>query len=104
MLFKASINKDVANNPEKLAEQLYIFLSEFVKNKLRYESQDNVQDCIQDTIMYMINRYRKLTDEQKEHLNLERFFYNRANSYTKHWITTKVNSRQKEKDYVGEKI
>lgn len=81
MLFKAQITKDIVRNEDKLVEQLYIFLDEFVRVKLRYESGEVQEDCIQDTIMKLLERARSLTDEEIEFLNLEQFFYNRANSY-----------------------
>jgi len=81
MLFKARITKDIIKDEDKLVEQLYIFLDEFVRVKLRYESRDTQEDCIQDTIMKLLERSKGLTDTDIESLNLEQFFYNRANSY-----------------------
>lgn len=81
MLFKSNIPNELVKDEDKLVEQLYIFLGEFVRAKLKYEKFDNVQDCIQDTLLYILERVRKLTEEQLKSINLERFIYNRANSY-----------------------
>lgn len=81
MLFKASITKETLKDEDLLVDQLYIFLDEFVKVKLCFESEDTRDDCKQDAIMFLLEKARSLTPEQKETLNLERYFYNRANSY-----------------------
>lgn len=81
MLFKASITKEVIEDEDLLVEQLYIFLDEFVKVKLCFESEDTRDDCKQDAIMFLLEKARSLTTEQKKALNLEKYFYNRANSY-----------------------
>jgi hypothetical protein len=89
-LFKAVITNELARDEDKLAEQLYIFLNEFVRTRLIYEPQENIEDCIQDTIMFILKRYRDLSEEDKDTLNLEKYFYNRANSYvSRTWLRKK---------------
>lgn len=81
MLFGSTITKDIIRDENKLVEQFYIFLNNYVNKKLIYENEQTKQDCIQETIMVLLKKARLLTDEQVEKLNLERYFYNRANSY-----------------------
>ena len=81
MLFKASITPEILKSDEKLCEQLYIFLKEYVPIRLRYESRDEHEDCIQDTMLYLLDRYRMISPEALDGINIEKFFYNRANSY-----------------------
>lgn len=89
-LFKAVITNELARDEDKLVEQLYIFLNEFVRTRLIYEPQENIEDCIQDTIMFILKRYRDLSEEDKDTLNLEKYFYNRANSYvSRTWLRKK---------------
>ncbi len=89
-LFKAVITNELARDGDKLVEQLYIFLNEFVRTRLIYEPQENIEDCIQDTIMFILKRYRDLSEEDKDTLNLEKYFYNRANSYvSRTWLRKK---------------
>lgn len=64
-----------------LVEQLYIFLTNYVNARLIYESQATKEDFIQDTILFLLDRFNKLSEEEKETINLERFFYNRAHSF-----------------------
>lgn len=100
MLFKAKITHEVAKDREKLAEQLYLFLNEFAYTRLKYESKDTVEDCIQDTIMYMIDRFNSLEENKLDGINLEKYFYNRANSYISYWLKGKANERKKFSKYV----
>lgn len=89
-LFKAVITNELARDEDKLVEQLYIFLNEFVRTRLIYEPQENIEDCIQDTIMFILKRYRDLSEEDKDTINLEKYFYNRANSYvSRTWLRKK---------------
>ena len=99
MLFKASITSKTTKDKEKLAEQLYIFLEEFIKVRLRYESEQEKEDCTQDTIMHLFNRFSQLTPEEVETINLEQYFYNRANSYITYWLRNKYLDRNKLKTY-----
>lgn len=81
MLYKASITADLLGNEDKLVEQLYIFLRAFVNSKLIYESADDKEDCVQDTILHLLNKLRSLSPKALSNLNLEQYIYNRANSY-----------------------
>lgn len=91
MLFRASITKDIIRDEDKLVEQFYIFLEDFVVYKLRYESRDTQDDCIQDTIMMLVQRARNLTDQEIQEINLEQYFYNKANSYISSIFLGKLN-------------
>lgn len=81
MLFNASITSETLKSEEKLCEQLYIFLEEYVPVRLRYESRDEQEDCIQETMLYLLKRYNMLKPADIEGINIEKFFYNRAHSY-----------------------
>lgn len=81
MLFHAKITAETMNDENALCEQLYIFLKSYIPRRLVYENQEEREDCMQDTIMYMLDRYNKLTDREKSSINIEKFFYNRARSY-----------------------
>jgi len=100
-LFKAVITNELARDEDKLVEQLYIFLNEFVRTRLIYEPQENIEDCIQDTIMFILKRYRDLSEEDKDTLNLEKYFYNRANSYvSRTWLRKKRMYDRNIKDFI----
>jgi len=86
MLFKADISGDALLDENKLCEQLYIFLGDYVYKRLTYESTSEKEDCIQDTIMHLLKRYKALTNEQKQNINIEKFFYNRANSHISFYL------------------
>lgn len=81
MLFKASITPEVLESDDKLCEQLYIFLNEFVPVKLRYESKEEREDCVQETMLYLLDRYHKLDKQALVGINIEKFFYNRAHTF-----------------------
>lgn len=95
MLFGSSITADIIRDEDKLVEQFYIFLNSFVGRKLIYEDQQTKQDCIQETIMILLKKARLLTDEQVKNLNLEKYFYNRANSYVSSIFLGKLKRRRK---------
>ena len=96
MLFKAEITKDTLQDEDLLVEQFYIFLKEFVNVKLKYEAASTKEDCIQDTIMFLLHKARQLSEEQKETINLEKYFYNRANSFISAiWLNRFNNYRNK---------
>lgn len=99
MLFKANIDSEVIKDKEKLAEQLYLFLNEFAYARLRYESKDNIEDCIQDTIMYMLDRFKEIENSPLNNVNIEKYFYNRANSHISYWLNNKVKERKKISKY-----
>lgn len=102
MLFKAEINRHVAQDENMLVEQLYIFLNEYVLTRLKYESDAEREDCVQDSIMYLLKRYHQLDEEMKKNLNLEKFFYNRAHSFMSSYISKLRNYRNKKKKYIEE--
>lgn len=107
MLFNVLINEEVVNNKDKLVEKLYIFLHQYVPTRLKYESRENIEDCIQDTIMHMLKRYDKLEEELikeepnfKKTFNFSKYFYNRARSYISYWIRRVNKRRQAEREYL----
>lgn len=100
MLFKADINEEALKSEDKLCEQLYVFLKEFVPKRLRYESSSEHEDCIQETILYLIKRYRQISPETAKKLNMERFFYNRANSFVSGYLTKLKIERTAFKKYM----
>jgi len=102
MLFKANISTSLISNEDRLVEQLYIFLNEFVKTRMRYESSQTVEDCVQDTVMYLITRSRGLPQQLDKDFNPEQFFYNRANSFVSMWLRRLINTRKQFKKYQGE--
>jgi len=103
MLFKAEITNETAKDRDKLVEQLYIFLNEFAYARLRYESKDDIEDCIQDTIMYMIKRFDDMPKTSTNYINLEKYFYNRANSYVSYWLGGKIRNRKNISKYISNK-
>lgn len=93
MLFKADIPNDILikrsedDNPrDRLCEQIYIFLRDYVPTRLIYENGEVREDCIQDTIMYMLERVDALPEEELKDINLEKFLYNRARSYISMYV------------------
>jgi DNA-directed RNA polymerase specialized sigma24 family protein len=102
MLFKANISTAMLHDDDLLVEQLYIFLNEFVKTRIRYESSQTVEDCVQDTVMYLIKRLRIIPEPVSSDFNPEQFFYNRANSYVSMWLRRLINNRRQFKKYQGD--
>lgn len=93
MLFRAEIPNDILikrseeDQPrERLCNQLYIFLRDYVPTRLIYENDAEIEDCIQDTIMYMLERLDELSEEEIKETNLEKFFYNRAKSFISMYV------------------
>jgi len=115
MLLKANITKDIvkqtlSDDPkikqrgnDLLVEQLYIFLKDFVKRRLKYEHETEREDCIQDTILFMLKRFNALSIEDLKHINIEKFFYNRANSFISSYIN-KLKIRRKIKLTLNKKV
>lgn len=104
MLFKSTINRETISNRDKLVEQLYIFLREFVPTKLPYENEQTVEDCIQETIMHMLDRFStdgldKVSGRNGKEPNYEKYFYNRAHSYTSYWLRRLKRERSKQREY-----
>jgi DNA-directed RNA polymerase specialized sigma24 family protein len=102
MLFGAEITTDLAKDTDKLCEQLYIFLRAHINKRLKFESDESREDYVQDTIMYLLEKFNSLTDEQKETLNLERYFFNRANSYIGNRLETAKRQYKTLKHYLYE--
>lgn len=100
MLFKSTINKEIVKSEEALVEQLYIFLDEYIPTRLIYEGYDERQDCVQEAIMYLLKRFRALTEEEISTVNLEKFFYNRARSYVSLYLRSLKKSRADTKSYI----
>lgn len=98
-LFKANITNNLTE--DELIEQLYIFLNEYVPTRLVYENMQEREDCIQDTIMYLLKRYKLLSPKEKNEENLEKFFYNRARSYISLYIKKLQTSRKNKREYVN---
>lgn len=100
-LFGVHITNEVIENEDKLAEAIYKFLKIFVPKRIRYESTLEQEDCIQDTTMHLLKRFRELDrNELPDDFNYEKFFYNRANSYISYWLRRLVNDRKNIKEYM----
>lgn len=100
-LFGRHITKEVVTDLDKLTEEVYIFLNVFVPNKIRYESKEEKEDCIQDTALHILKRFEELeVEELEEDFNYEKFLYNRANSYVSYWLRRLVKERQNMKEYM----
>jgi len=104
MLFQAEITREVLNSKDRLVEQLYVFLNAYVPTRLRYESQEEREDCVQDTIMYLLKRFDNLDDEVLEKINIEKFFYNRAHSFISGYINKIKAERNAKKKYIDNEI
>lgn len=100
MLFGAEITTDLAKDTDKLCEQLYIFLRAHINKRLKFESDESKEDYVQDTIMYLLEKFNSLTEEQKESLNLEKYFFNRANSYIGSKLRTAKRQYKALKNYL----
>jgi len=97
-LFQANIPNDITI--DELVEQLYVFLNSYVPRRLIYEGTAEREDCIQETIMYLLDRYKSLTEQEKLELNLEKFFYNRSRSYISLYIRKLKKQRKDQADYI----
>lgn len=104
MLFKAKITSEILADENALAEQLYIFLNEYVRVRLKYESEAEREDCVQDSIMYLLKRYNQLETSIKETTNLEKFFFNRAHSYISGYINKIRAARNSKNKYIENEI
>ena len=79
-------DREELHRDDILCTYLYDFLRKYVPTRLKYEGRAEREDCIQDTIMFMLDRYHKLTEEEKKDLDLGKFFYNRARSHISFYI------------------
>lgn len=100
MLFHAHITPEILKSKDALVEQLYIFLNEYVPNRLIYESEDEREDCTQDALMYLLKRFESLDIEILHKINVEKFFYNRANSFISGYLRKLSRKRSNEKEYI----
>lgn len=104
MLFKASITPKVLQSEDALVEQLYIFLNAYVPSRLKFESRDEIEDCLQETIMYMLKRYHSLNKADIAKINIEAFFYNRANSFVSSYLRKLKNYRKAKDKYISMEV
>jgi len=104
MLFKASITPKVLQSEDALVEQLYIFLNAYVPSRLKFESRDEIEDCLQETIMYMLKRYHSLNKVDIAKINIEAFFYNRANSFVSSYLRKLKNYRKAKDKYISMEV
>ena len=104
MLFQAEITPEVIDSKDKLVEQLYIFLNDYVPTRLKYESTEEREDCIQDTIMYLLKRFDSLNKEVLKSINIEKFFYNRAQTFVTGYLNKLRSSRNAKKRYIENEI
>jgi hypothetical protein len=114
MLFRADIksiipliiyDKDAPDEEKEikenlLAEKLYVFLNDYVPKRLMYESDDEREDCVQETMMYLLKRFRKINRYHLETINMEKFFYNRANSFIAGYIRKLKIEKNARKKYI----
>lgn len=99
MLFMQELTYELAQDENVLVEHIYKFLNEYVHMRLTVESRPEKEDCVQDTVMYLLKRYRQLDEETKQNLNLGKFFYNRAHSYISGYINKLRASRRLDAKY-----
>lgn len=104
MLFKANITPETLQSESALTGQLYIFLNDYVPRRLRYESVEEREDCIQDTVMYLLKRFNGLTKEALKDIDIEKFFYNRTNSFISIYIRKMQAERNARKKYIDYEI
>lgn len=104
MLFHAHITPEILKSKDALVEQLYIFLNEYVPNRLIYESEDEREDCTQDALMYLLKRFESLDIEILHKINVEKFFYNRANSFISGYLRKLSRKRSNEKEYIEKQM
>lgn len=104
MLFKANITPETLQSESALTGQLYIFLNDYVPRRLRYESVEEREDCIQDTVMYLLKRFNGLTKEALKDIDIEKFFYNRTNSFISIHIRKMQAERNARKKYIDYEI
>jgi hypothetical protein len=104
MLFKANITREILEDEDKLCEQLYIFLKEYVAYRLQYENFSEREDCTQDTILFMLKRFKELTPEELDNINIEKFFYNRARSFISSYVDELVLRKQRVRLMLNRKV
>lgn len=111
MLFSVEITPKVVRDENELVKRLYQFLGEYVPKRLIYEDKDTIEDCIQDTILFMLDRYKKLDKEFRAvdplkllTFNYEKWFFNRARSYISFWIRRISRDRKNKRDYIETSI
>jgi len=104
MTFKMEITSEMAQDENVLVEKLYAFLNEYVHVRLKYEGNAEKEDCVQDSIMYLLKRYNQLEPEIKETINLGKFFYNRAHSFISGYISKLKTRRSANNKYIEREL
>lgn len=105
MLYNIEITKETAKDIERLTNKLYIFLGRYVPARLKYENEEDHNDCIQDTIMFILGRYNQIAHEiDVNNFNYEKYFYNRARSYISYWIRRHSKERKAKRAYIENAI
>lgn len=93
-------NNKVIEDIDYLVNILYTFLETYVPLRLLYEDKFERDNCIQDTMLYLIKRYNELSKEEKENEDLGKFFYNRCRSYISNYIN-KLKLERKNSEALG---
>ena len=87
MLLKASLTPDIVKSEDALCRELYKFLNDFVPRRLKFESCEEREDCVQETILYILNRFKNHDKPLKTQTDIEKFFYNKANTFISGYIS-----------------
>lgn len=91
MLFNVEIPSSIVADKDELTDRLYKVITAYVNKKLIYEHEDTKQDCIQDTIMLLLEKINTLTPDELKIINLEKWIYNRMNSFVSSVWLGKLN-------------
>lgn len=102
MLFNASIQYATLQDDEKLIEQLYVFLKHYVGKRLIYESYDEVQDCVQETVFHIYTLLKNIDSEELQNINIEKYIYNRAMQYVMIYLRKLKLRRDKLRNYMSD--
>jgi len=95
----SEVIKEIVENRDKyLCEQLYIFLNNYVNSRLIYENMATKEDFIQDSMLFLLERFNSLSKEEKETLNLEKFFFNRARSFIGERLRRRSEAKRRNKE------
>lgn len=95
MLYGVEIPSTLIDDKEELVNRLYTVIRKYVAKKLIHESYENKEDCVQDTIIMLLEKIDSLTADQLKYLNLERWIYNRMNSFVSSIWLGKLNRYRK---------
>jgi len=91
MLYGVEIPNTLIEDKDELVNRLYKVIRKYVDKKLIHESYENKEDCVQDTIIMLLEKIDSLTADQLKYLNLERWIYNRMNSFVSSIWLGKLN-------------